>query len=67
MPEHATKELVMHTEDPHSLEQTIRSILKGKDMHIQDAPGNEWYLINSEIAKKVAKAFEGFQKSLDFL
>ena len=67
MPEHATKEIVMHTEDPHSLEQTIRSILKGKNMHIQDAPGNEWYLINSEIAKKVAEAFEAFQKSLDFI
>lgn len=66
MPEHATKELVMHTDDPHSLEQTIRSILKGKGMHIQDAPGNEWYLINSEIAKKVAEAFEVFQKSIDF-
>ena len=67
MPEHATKEVVMHTDDPRSLEQTIRSILKGKNRHIQNAPGDEWYLINSEIAKQVAEAFEEFQKRLDFI
>ena len=67
MPEHATKEVVIETDDPNSLEQTIRSLLKRKDMHIQDAPGDEWYLINSEIAKKVAEAFEDFQKKLDFI
>ncbi len=67
MPEHATKEVVMHTDDPRSLEQTIRSILKGKNRHIQNAPGDEWYLINSEIAKQVAEAFEEFQKKLDFI
>lgn len=67
MPEHATKEVVIETDDPNSLEQTIRSLLKRKGMHIQEAPGDEWYLINSEIAKKVAEAFEDFQKKLDFI
>lgn len=66
MPEHAKEELVITTDDPNSLEQIIRSILKGKNMHIPDAPGNEWFMINSEIAKEVAKAFEEFQKRLDF-
>ncbi|RKU11648.1 hypothetical protein C6501_12230 [Candidatus Poribacteria bacterium] len=67
MPEHATQEVVIKTDDPNSLEQTIRSLLKRKGMHIQEAPGDEWYLINSEIAKKVAEAFEDFQKKLDFI
>ena len=67
MPENAKQEVVMYTDDPNSLEQTIRSLLKRKGMHIQDAPGDEWYLINSEIAKKVAEAFEDFQKKLDFI
>lgn len=67
MPEHAKQEVVIETDDPNSLEQTIRSLLKRKGMHIQDAPGDEWYLINSEIAKKVAEAFEDFQKKLDFI
>ena len=65
MPEHAKTEVVMPTDDPLGLEQMIRSYLKRKGMYIQDAPGDEWYLINSEIAKKVAKAFEDFQKTLD--
>ena len=67
MPERAMEEVVMDTDDPKGLEQMIRSILKRKGMHIQEAPGDEWYLINSEIAKQVAEAFEAFQKSLDFI
>ncbi len=66
MPEEPKTEVVMYTENPRNLEQIIHSILKEKDMHIQDAPGNEWFLISSDIAKKVANAFEVFQKSLDF-
>jgi len=65
MPEHAKQEVIIETDDPRGLEQMIRSSLKRKEMHIQDAPGDEWYLINSEIAKKIAEAFEDFQKTLD--
>ena len=65
MPEHAKQEIIIETDDPRGLEQMIRSSLKRKEMHIQDAPGDEWYLINSEIAKKIAEAFEDFQKTLD--
>ena len=67
MPEHATREVVIKTDDPNSLEQTIRSLLKRKGWHIQDAPGDEWYLINSEIARNVAEAFEHFIKRLDLI
>lgn len=67
MPEDAKEEVVIETDDPHGLEQMIRSSLKRRGMHIQDAPGDEWYLINSEIAKKIAEAFEDFQKRLDFI
>ncbi len=66
MPEEPKTEVVMYTENPRNLERIIHAILKEKKMHILDAPGNEWFLISTDIAKKVAKAFEKFQKSLDF-
>ncbi len=65
MPENATQELVIETDDPHGLEQMIRYLLKRKGMLKQDAPGDEWYLINSEIAKKVAEFCEDYHKTLD--
>ena len=64
MPEKATRELVIETDDPFGLEQMIHYYLKRMGVHIQEAPGDEWYLINSEIAKTVAETVEGFEKIL---
>lgn len=64
MPEHATQEVVMYTDDPIMLEQIIRFLLKGKNLHIPDAPGNEWFMINSEIAKQVAETLKTLLRDL---
>ena len=66
MPEKPTTAVVMWTENPRELEENIQGILKEKDMHIQDAPGNEWFLISPGIAKKVAQALKDLENSLDF-
>ncbi len=65
MPEHAKEEVVIETSNPLWLESTIRMHLQRKGLHKQDAPGDEWYLINSEIAKEIAELSEDFQKKLD--
>ena len=65
MPEKPTRELVIETDDPIGLERLIHYYLKKMGMHIQQAPGNEWFLINSEIAKDFAKKLEGFEKTLE--
>ena len=65
MPEHAIEDVIIETDNPRWLEETIRMHLKGKGWHKQDAPGDEWYLINSEIAKQIAELAEDFQKKLD--
>ncbi len=37
-----------------------------QNMHIQDAPGKEWFLLSPDMVKKIKEAFEVFEKSLDF-
>ncbi|MDE0010611.1 MAG: GIY-YIG nuclease family protein [Candidatus Poribacteria bacterium] len=66
MSEEPIKEAVIYTESPRHLEQIIHDSLKKQNMHIQDAPGTEWFLLSPDMVKKIKEAFEVFEKSLDF-
>lgn len=65
-PEEPVIETVISTESPRHLEQIIHASLKKQNMHIQDAPGKEWFLLSPDMVKKIKEAFEAFEKSLDF-
>ena len=66
MSEKPEMEAVIYTESPRHLEQIIHASLKKQNMHIQDAPGREWFLLSPDMVKKIKAAFEVFEKSLDF-
>lgn len=66
MPEKPEREAVIYTESPRHLEQIIHAYLKKQGMHIQEAPGREWFLLSPDMVKKIKDAFEVFEKSLDF-
>ena len=66
MSEEPEIEVVIYTESPRHLEQIIHDSLKKQNMHIQEAPGKEWFLLSPNMVKKIKEAFEVFEKSLDF-
>ena len=66
MSEKPETEATIFTESPRHLEQIIHAYLKKQNMHIPDAPGQEWFKLSPDMVKTIKEAFEVFEKSLDF-
>ena len=53
MPESPETGLIIKTDNPSDLEQSIHGILREFNTHIEDAPGREWFRTNPDQVEEI--------------